>query len=86
MPVLAWWAGLTLLQHTTWCASDPLKEINERTSDTLSRLVQTKYFRIIRLNINQECQLSTMNKICKSQSCTVCRCNHKDIPEFWTNT
>ena len=59
--------------------------INRRTAPILERLVQTKYFRIIRLNINQECQLGIMNRICKSQSCTVCRCNERDIPEFWSN-
>jgi ERO1-like protein alpha len=27
-----------------------------------------------------------MNKICKSKSCSVCRCDEKDIPFFWSST
>jgi len=41
---------------------------------------------MIRLNLNQECLLGHMNKICKSKSCSVCRCDEKDIPLFWTRT
>ena len=27
-----------------------------------------------------------MNKICKSKSCSVCRCDEKDIPQNWIKT
>ena len=27
-----------------------------------------------------------MNRICKSNSCTVCRCDEKDIPSAWRKT
>jgi ERO1-like protein alpha len=48
--------------------------------------VQTKYFRLIRLNINQACPLGLLKRICKSNSCSVCRCDERDIPQFWSNT
>jgi ERO1-like protein alpha len=51
-----------------------------KTAQLLEKLVKTKYFRIIRLNIEEECSLGMMQKLCKSQSCTVCRCNEEDIP------
>lgn len=27
-----------------------------------------------------------MNKLCKSKSCSVCRCDEKDIPQNWITT
>ena len=27
-----------------------------------------------------------MNKLCRSQSCAVCRCDDKDIPQKWKKT
>ena len=27
-----------------------------------------------------------MNKLCRSQSCAVCRCDDKDIPQNWKKT
>jgi hypothetical protein len=27
-----------------------------------------------------------MNKLCKSKSCSVCRCDEKDIPQNWIIT
>lgn len=27
-----------------------------------------------------------MNKLCKSRSCSVCRCDEKDIPQNWIKT
>jgi hypothetical protein len=41
---------------------------------------------MIRVNLNRECELWVRNKICKSKSCTVCRCDEKDIPTNWIKT
>ena len=86
VPVVLFLVGLRLLQEVPGLQEDPLRQINERTAGTLQSLVQTKFFRIIRLNINQECSLGMMKKLCKNKSCTVCRCNDRDIPESWLNT
>jgi ERO1-like protein alpha len=63
-----------------------MQEMNVAAAPVLEQLVQTKYFRMIRLNINQECPLGILNRICKSNSCSVCRCDERDIPLAWTNT
>lgn len=63
-----------------------LKALNNKTASTLQELVKQKYFRIIRLNLNSECPLPYMNKICKSKSCAVCRCDERDIPQSWSST
>jgi hypothetical protein len=63
-----------------------MKRMSHDSAPILYELVQTKFFRNIRLNLNQECQIGHMNKICKSKSCSVCRCDEKDIPFFWTST
>lgn len=54
--------------------------MNNKISPLIEELIQTKFFRIIRLNINQECHLGTLQKLCKSKSCSVCRCDINDIP------
>ena len=61
-------------------------EMTQSAAPLLEQLIQTKYFRIIRLNINQQCPLGIRNLICKSNSCTVCRCDERDIPLEWSNT
>lgn len=86
LPAIVFVIGLEVLERLPFSRQDPLREMHERTAPVLEKLVQTKYFRIIRLNINEECQLGVMRRICQSKSCTVCRCNDADIPEFWTNT
>ena len=86
IPIIIFFASLHLLQLSGIALEDPLMLTNFKTVGILEELVQTKYFRIIRLNINEECSLGMMKKLCKSKSCTVCRCNDKDIPEFWLNT
>jgi ERO1-like protein alpha len=62
---------------------DHLRQLHAATADKLHELVQTKFFRIIRLNLQQECPLSFTRRICKSTSCHVCRCDEKDIPSIW---
>ena len=73
---IGYWLLLTLPHFKI----DPMWTLNEHTVELMDQLVQTKYFRIIRLNLNQECPIDTFNKICKSKSCTICRCNEDDIP------
>ena len=65
---------------------DHMRVLNERSVAVMDQLVQTKYFRIIRLNINQKCPIDFFTKMCKSKSCSVCRCSDDDIPEFWSST
>lgn len=65
---------------------DQLEKFNSATTALMERLVSKKYFRLIRLNLNSECPLKFINKICKSKSCSVCRCDSKDIPSFWSKT
>ena len=52
----------------------------------MKTLVKTKFFRIIRINIDNECPFWAREKMCKSGGCTVCRCDEKDIPQEWTRT
>lgn len=40
----------------------------------------------MRINVNSNCPLPYMQKLCKSKSCSVCRCNEKDIPQDWIKT
>jgi hypothetical protein len=63
-----------------------LPQINRETHETLHALIKTKYFRTFRANLNRECELYARTKICKSKSCTVCRCDEKDIPTNWIKT
>jgi ERO1-like protein alpha len=86
VPLLFFLGGLELLRRTPGVQEDPLEQMNSRTAEVLARLVQTKYFRIIRLNINEDCSLGIMKRICRSSSCTVCRCEDSDIPALWTTT
>lgn len=83
---VAYLIGYYLLTSTKVLESDPMQEMNVAAAPLLEDLIQTKYFRVIRLNINQECPLGILNKICKSNSCSVCRCDDRDIPQFWSNT
>ena len=86
MPILAVISGLYLLEYMPWAQQDQLLTFNQKTAPILEQLVQTKYFRIIRLNINENCEFGLMKRVCKSQSCTVCRCDDKEIPDLWTST
>lgn len=52
-----------------------IESLNYKTTAILNQLVKTKYFRILRLNINSKCPLPYMNKLCRSKSCAVCRCD-----------
>ena len=63
-----------------------LEGFNNITHSIVGSLVKTKYFRIIRLNLISECPLLLQNKLCKSKSCAVCRCDEKDIPQKWIIT
>lgn len=67
--------GYYFLIHSQLILTDPMQHMNLAAAPLLEDLVQTKYFRIIRLNINQQCPLGILNKICKSNSCSVCRCD-----------
>ena len=78
--VIAFVAGYYFLSSTKIVQQDPMEKMNQSTAPILEELVQTKYFRLIRLNINQECPLGIFKKLCKSSSCSVCRCTDKDIP------
>lgn len=62
------------------------EQLNTASAPILSELVKTKYFRIIRLNLQSECPLPLMNKLCRSESCAVCQCDEKDIPQNWKKT
>ena len=78
--------GYALLLTLSRFSIDPMRVLNEQTVKVMERLVQTKYFRIIRLNLNQQCPFDTMAKMCKRKSCAVCRCSDDDIPSFWAST
>lgn len=65
---------------------DQLKQLHLLTAPKLNELIQTKFFRIIRLNVDQQCPLSHTSRLCKSTSCRVCRCEEKDIPGIWHNS
>ena len=52
IPLCIFLGGLRLLEQIPQLKEDPLKQMNEKTVTLLEELVQTKYFRIIRLNIN----------------------------------
>lgn len=52
-----------------------LRDFNNKTMNNLYELVKTKYFRLLRINVNSECPLPYMQKLCKSKSCSVCRCD-----------
>jgi ERO1-like protein alpha len=84
--VAAYIVGYYLLVNSYYLQMDPMQNMNAEAAPLLEQLVQTKYFRIIRLNVNQACPLGYLKKICKSNSCSVCRCDHKDIPQNWVNT
>lgn len=86
IPILLYLCGYYLLVTRPEFKSDPMLKLNRSSAPILHDLIQTKFFRMIRLNLNQECQLGHMNKICKSKSCSVCRCDEKDIPLFWSST
>lgn len=83
LPILLFFCGWWAIQMVPAFREDPLKCLNRRTATLLEQLVQTKYFRIVRMNINEECQLGVMRRICQSRSCTVCRCDSSDIPSHW---
>lgn len=82
------YVGVLLALYLHWepHSTENLRHINDRTAGLLSELVKTKYFKLIRLNLNSECPLPIMNKLCKSKSCAVCRCDEKDIPAMWMKT
>lgn len=80
LAVIAFVLGYYFLSTMRFVKEDPMEKMNRSTAPILEELVQTKYFRLIRLNINQECPLGIFKKLCKSSSCSVCRCTDKDIP------
>lgn len=83
LPIFLFFCGYWALQQIPAVREDPLKSFNARTAPIVEKLVQTKFFRIVRMNINDECQLGVMRRICQSRSCTVCRCDSGEIPEHW---
>jgi hypothetical protein len=66
-------------------SQDHLQALQSDTSARLQELVQTKFFRIIRLNLNQQCPLAFTGRLCRSSSCRVCRCDEKEIPLIWSD-
>lgn len=63
---------------------DPqLVRINEKTAETLKELVKTKFFRIIRINIDNGCPFWAQQRLCASGGCGVCRCSGIDVPPEW---
>ena len=52
LPITIFFSGLYLLQNSDIVHEDHLKVMNLKTANLLESLVLTKYFRIIRLNIN----------------------------------
>lgn len=55
VPIVLFFLGLFVLGSVGMGREDPLEGLNGRTASVVEQLVQTKYFRIIRLNINEEC-------------------------------
>lgn len=86
LPILLFFCGYWTLHQLPAANEDPLKCLNNRSAPLLEKLVQTKFFRIVRMNINDDCQLGVMRRICQSRSCTVCRCESGLIPEHWEST
>ena len=78
--------GYVLILTLPRFSIDPMRVLNEETVKIMDTLVQTKYFRIIRLNLNQDCPFDTMTKMCKRKSCAVGRCSNDDIPSCWSTT
>lgn len=66
-------------------SQDHLQALQTDTASRLQELVQTKFFRIIRLNLNQQCPLAFTGRLCRSSSCRVCRCDEKEIPLIWSD-
>ena len=79
-------SGYILLESYLQHSKDFIINMNNKITPLIEELVETKFFRIIRLNLNQECQLGIFKKLCKSKSCSVCRCNKNDIPQIWSST
>ena len=53
LPVLVFFLGLRIEGRLPTLQEDPVKIMNTSTAPLLEKLVQTKYFRIIRLNVNE---------------------------------
>jgi hypothetical protein len=51
--VVAYIVGYYYLVNSTYYIEDPMRDMNMAAAPLLENLTQTKYFRIIRLNINQ---------------------------------
>ena len=59
-------SGYILLESYLQHSKDFIINMNNKITPLIEELVETKFFRIIRLNLNQECQLGIFKKLFKS--------------------
>ncbi|CAD8050781.1 unnamed protein product [Paramecium primaurelia] len=60
-----------------------LKNINDQIFPLLDELTFKKYFKIFRVNLENDCPFGIGEYICTSKKCVICTCNQSEIPSNW---
>ncbi|CAD8153304.1 unnamed protein product [Paramecium octaurelia] len=60
-----------------------LKSVNDQIFPLLDELTYKKYFKIFRVNLENDCPFSIGEYICTSKKCVICTCNTSEIPSNW---
>ncbi|PVV04652.1 hypothetical protein BB560_000836 [Smittium megazygosporum] len=60
-----------------------VEHINSKISSVLSELLQTKFFRSIKINLDKECTFWTADDKCFDDSCVVKEIDTSTIPDSW---
>ncbi|EAS05801.2 endoplasmic reticulum oxidoreductin 1 (macronuclear) [Tetrahymena thermophila SB210] len=68
------------------CEAELVQNTNQKIYQKLDELSHTKFFRTFKVNIDTECKFFSVEGICKSQGCSVCRCDENNIPLPWKKT
>lgn len=56
---------------------------NQKITEILNDLKNTKFFSIFKVNFDSECNVWTQNKICSFSTCSICQCDESEVPLPW---
>jgi len=69
------------------CTVKDVDVFNHQLYNSLSKITQTTFFKIFKVDLDSECPFWAMKKMCSGKGgCNVCQCDEKDIPIAWKQT
>ena len=63
---------------------EKLIALNKKLGSTLDLIKMTPFFRTYKINLERECPFWAQQRLCNNNKCSVCECEEKDVPTFWS--